>query len=88
MRPASLLITPVARVTSDPSVKTGANEANEYSDSVSINVYGNNAKSFIHRHNLYPQSGSLLPSLEECARLVHTSARIKDVTDAADAMKG
>ena len=42
------LITFASRFTPDPSVKSGKDEASQYSDFVSINIYGNYAERFDH----------------------------------------
>ncbi|HEY5256536.1 MAG TPA: glycoside hydrolase family 2 TIM barrel-domain containing protein [Acidobacteriaceae bacterium] len=48
------LITFASRHTFDPIVKTGVDEASQYSDFVSINMYGDYAKHLERAHELYP----------------------------------
>lgn len=82
------LITFASRFTGDPAVKTGKDEASQYSDFVSINVYGNYAHAFDHAHALYPDKPIFVtefgrmgePGLED-------ANRIAAITEAVTAMK-
>jgi beta-glucuronidase len=82
------LITFASRYTGDPAVKTGADEASQYSDFVSINVYGGYAKRFDHAHQLYPDKPIFVTEFGKMGEPgLHDPERIKDITDAVTAMK-
>jgi beta-glucuronidase len=82
------LITFASRFTGDPSVKTGTDEASQYSDFISINVYGNYAKSFDHVHELYPDKPVFVTEFGKMGEPgVHDPERIKDISTAVAAMK-
>jgi len=82
------LITFASRFTADPSVKTGKDEASQYSDFVSVNVYGDYAKHFDHVHQLYPDKPVFVTEFGKMGEPgAHDPERIKDITDAVEAMK-
>jgi beta-glucuronidase len=82
------LITFASRFTGDPSVKSGADEASQYSDFVSVNVYGNYAKAFDHVHALYPDEPVFVTEFGKMGESsTHDPERIKDITEAVAAMK-
>jgi beta-glucuronidase len=82
------LITFASRYTGDPAVKTGADEASQYSDFVSINVYGGYAKRFDHVHELYPNKPVFVTEFGKMGEPgLHDPERIKDITTAVNAMK-
>jgi beta-glucuronidase len=82
------LITFASRYTSDPAVKTGADEASQFCDFVSINVYGGYAKRFDHVHQLYPDKPVFVTEFGKMGEPgLQDPERIKDITDAVNAMK-
>ncbi|MDR3736550.1 MAG: glycoside hydrolase family 2 TIM barrel-domain containing protein, partial [Acidobacteriaceae bacterium] len=82
------LITFASRFTGDPSVKTGTDEASQYSDFVSVNIYGNYAKSLDHVHALYPYKPIFVTEFGKMGEPgVHDPERIQDITTAVVAMK-
>lgn len=82
------LITFASRFTGDPSVKSGKDEASQYSDIVSVNVYGNYAKAFDHVHTLYPGKPVFVTEFGKMGEPgTHDPERIKDITEAVTAMK-
>jgi beta-glucuronidase len=82
------LITFASRFTGDPSVKTGADEASQYSDFVSVNIYGNYARSFDHVHDLYPTKPVFVTEFGRMGEEgVHDPERIQEITTAVEAMK-
>jgi beta-glucuronidase len=82
------LITFASRFTSDPSVKTGKDEASQYSDFVSINVYGNYAARFDRAHELYPDKPVFVTEFGKMGEPgLQDPERIQDITDAVKAMK-
>jgi len=82
------LITFASRFTGDPSVKTGNDEASQYSDFVSVNVYGNYPKMFDHVHQLYPDKPVFVTEFGKMGEPgTHDPERIKDITEAVTAMK-
>ncbi len=82
------LITFASRYTGDPTVKTGADEASQYSDFVSINVYGGYAKRFDHVHELYPNKPVFVTEFGKMGEPgLQDPERIKDITTAVNAMK-
>ncbi|SEF60101.1 beta-glucuronidase [Bryocella elongata] len=82
------LITFASRYTGDPAVKTGPDEASQYSDFVSINVYGNYAMRFDRAHELYPDKPIFVTEFGRMGEPgVHDPLRIADITEAVDAMK-
>lgn len=82
------LITFASRYTGDPAVKTGADEASQYSDFVSINVYGGYAKRFDHVHQLYPNKPVFVTEFGKMGEPgLEDPERIKDITTAVNAMK-
>jgi len=82
------LITFASRFTGDPSVNTGKDEGSQYSDFVSVNIYGNYAERFDHVHALYPDKPVFVTEFGKMGEPgIHDPERIKDVTDAVSAMK-
>jgi beta-glucuronidase len=82
------LITFASRFTSDPSVLTGKDEASQYSDFVSINVYGDYATRFDRVHTLYPNKPVFVTEFGKMGEPgLHDPERIKDITTAVTAMK-
>ena len=82
------LITFASRFTGDPSVKTGKDEASQYSDFVSVNIYGDYAKRFDHVHALYPDKPVFVTEFGKMGEPgQHDPERIKDITEAVTAMK-
>ena len=82
------LITFASRFTLDPSLKTGADEASQYSDFVSVNIYGNYAKNFDRVHTLYPDKPVFVTEFGKMGEPdAHDPERINDITTAVDAMK-
>jgi beta-glucuronidase len=82
------LITFASRFTSDPSVKTGADEASQYSDFVSINAYGNYAQAFDRVHELYPDKPVFVAEFGTRTESgLHDADRIANITTAVEAMK-
>lgn len=82
------LITFASRYTSDPAVKSGKDEASQYSDFVSINVYGGYAKRFDRAHELYPDKPIFVTEFGKSGEAgVHDPQRIADITEAMTALK-
>ena len=82
------LITFASRFTGDPAVKTGNDEASQYSDFVSINVYGNYARAFDHVHELYPHKPIFVTEFGKMGEPgLHDPERIQAITEAVTAMK-
>lgn len=82
------LITFASRYTGDVAVKTGADEASQYSDFVSINVYGDYAKRFDHVHDLYPTKPVFVTEFGKMGEpRLQDPERIADITTAVHAMK-
>jgi beta-glucuronidase len=69
-------------------VKSGKDEASQYSDIVSVNVYGNYARAFDHVHALYPGKPVFVTEFGKMGEPgLHDPERIKDITEAVGAMK-
>jgi beta-glucuronidase len=82
------LVTFASRFTQESVVKTGKDEASQYSDFVSINTYGNYAKSFDRVHALYPDKPIFVTEFGKMGEPgLHDPQRIKDITVAVEAMK-
>lgn len=82
------LITFASRFTGDPSVKTGKDEASQYSDFVSINTYGNYAHALDHVHALYPGKPIFVTEFGKMGEPdLHDPQRIASITEAVAAMK-
>ena len=82
------LITFASRYTGDPAVKTAADEASQYSDFVSINVYGDYAKRFDHVHALYPNKPVFVTEFGKMGEPgLQDPLRIADITTSVNAMK-
>ncbi len=82
------LITFASRFTQEPVVKTGKDEASQYSDFVSVNIYGGYAKRFDRVHELYPDKPVFVTEFGKMGEPgTHDPERIKDITEAVTAMK-
>ncbi len=82
------LITFASRYTSDPSVKTGKDEASQYSDFVSINIYGDYGHRFDHAHQLYPDKPIFVTEFGKMGEPgLHDPERTADITDAVNAVR-
>lgn len=82
------LITFASRFTQEPVVKTGKDEASQYSDFVSVNIYGGYAKRFDRVHELYPNKPVFVTEFGRMGEPgTHDPERIKDITEAVTAMK-
>lgn len=82
------LITFASRFTGDPSVKSGVDEASQYSDFVSVNIYGNYAPRLDHVHELYPGKPVFVTEFGKMGEPgQHDPERIRDITEAVTAMK-
>lgn len=85
---ATRLITFADRYTGDPAVKTGADDASQYMDFVSINTYGGYAKAFDHVHELYPNKPIFVSEFGKMGEPgLHDPKRTQDITTAVEAMK-
>jgi beta-glucuronidase len=82
------LITFASRFTTDPMVKTGDDEANRYSDFVSVNFYGDYARQLDRVHQLWPDKPVFMTEFGHVGEPgIHDPKRIADITDAVRAMK-
>ena len=82
------LITFASRFTSDPAVKIGKDEASQYSDFVSINVYGDYGKRFDRAHELYPDKPIFVTEFGKTGEPgLQDPQRIAAITGAVEAMK-
>lgn len=82
------LITFASRFTQEPVVKTGKDEASQYSDFVSVNIYGNYSKRFDRVHELYPDKPVFVTEFGKMGEPgKHDPERINDITEAVTAMK-
>ena len=85
---ATRLITFASRYTGDAAVKTGADEASQYCDFVSINVYGGYAKRFDRAHELFPDKPIFVTEFGKMGEPgLHDPQRIADITEAMTAVK-
>jgi beta-glucuronidase len=85
---ATRLITFASRHTSDPLVKTGKDEASQYSDFVSVNMYGDYARRLDHVHELWPDKPVFVTEFGKMGEPgPHDSERAADITTAVEAMK-
>lgn len=83
------LITFASRFTGDPFVKNGKDEASQYSDFVSVNVYYDYGKNFDHVHDLYPDKPVFVTEFGRNGEPgKHDPKRIQEITEAVNAMKG
>jgi len=84
----SRLITFASRFTADPAVKSAKDEASQYSDFVSVNLYVNFAQRLDHVHELYPDKPVFVTEfgLRGDAGL-NDPARIQYITEAVSTMK-
>lgn len=82
------LITFASRFTQEPVVKTGKDEASQYSDFVSVNIYGDYAKRFDRVHELYPDKPVFVTEFGKMGEAgKHDPLRIEDITAGVEAMK-
>lgn len=82
------LITFASRFTQDPAIKTGMDEASQYSDFVSANVYRNYATSLDRIHQLYPNKPVFVTEFGKMGEPgKHDPERIKSMTEGVMAMK-
>jgi beta-glucuronidase len=82
------LITFASRFTQESVVKTSKDEASQYSDFVSINIYGDYAKRFDRVHKLYPDKPVFVTEFGKMGEPgKHDPQRIEDITAAVVAMK-
>jgi beta-glucuronidase len=82
------LITFASRYTSDPAVKTGTDEASQFTDFVSVNVYGDYAKRFDRAHALFPNKPIFVTEFGKTGEPgTHDPERIANITEAMKAIK-
>jgi len=82
------IITFASRFTGDPSVKTGNDEASQYSDFVSVNLYGDYGKKLDRVHALWPNKPVFMTEFGHMGEPgLHDPERIADITEAVTAMK-
>jgi beta-glucuronidase len=82
------LITFASRFTGYPEVKTGQDEASQYSDFVSVNIYGNYAARLDRVHELWPNKPVFVTEFGRMGEPgLHDPLRIADITEAVTAMK-
>lgn len=82
------LITFASRFTQDPTVKTGNDEGSQYSDFVSVNLYGNHAQALDRVHALYPDKPVFVTEFGKMGETgMHDPERARDITNAVAAMK-
>jgi beta-glucuronidase len=82
------LITFASRFTGDPAVKTGKDEASQYSDFVSVNFYGKYAKALDHVHELYPDKPIFVTEFGKTGESgEHDPERTREITTAVTAIK-
>jgi beta-glucuronidase len=82
------LITFASRFTGDPNVKTGNDEASQYSDFVSVNIYGNYGNRLDRVHALWPNKPVFMTEFGHMGEPgPHDPQRIADITQAVTVMK-
>jgi beta-glucuronidase len=82
------LITFASRFTGDPGVKTGSDEASQYSDFVSVNIYGDYGRKLDRVHALWPNKPVFMTEFGHMGEPgPHDPERIADITEAVTAMK-
>jgi beta-glucuronidase len=85
---ATRLITFASRFTGYPEVKTGREEASQYSDFVSVNIYGNYAARLDRVHELWPNKPVFVTEFGRMGEPgLHDPLRIADITEGVTAMK-
>jgi beta-glucuronidase len=83
------LITFASRFTGYPEVKSGEDEASQYSDFVSVNIYGNYAARLDRVHWLWPNKPVFVTEFGRMGEPgLHDPLRIADITEGVTAMKG
>jgi beta-glucuronidase len=82
------LITFASRFTGYPEVRTGKDEASQYSDFVSVNIYGSYAMQLDRVHELWPDKPVFMTEFGHMGEPgLHDPDRIADITEAVAAMK-
>jgi beta-glucuronidase len=82
------LITFASRFTGAPWVHTGTDEGSQYSDFVSVNVYGDYAHRLDRVHELWPDKPVFVTEFGKVGEdTPHDAARIAEITTAVTAMK-
>jgi beta-glucuronidase len=82
------LITFASRFTGYPEVKTGGDEASQYSDFVSVNIYGNYAARLDRVHELWPNKPVFVTEFGRMGEPgLHDPLRVADITEGVTAMK-
>jgi beta-glucuronidase len=82
------LITFASRFTGYPEVKTGNDEASQYSDFISVNIYGDYAKRLDRVHALWPDKPVFMTEFGHMGEPgLHDPERIADITEAVTVMK-
>lgn len=85
---ATRLITFASRFTGAPWVRSGEDEASQFSDFVSVNIYGNYAPRLDHVHQLWPEKPVFVTEFGKMGEDTrHDPERISEITEAVDAMK-
>ena len=82
------LITFASRFTGAPWIHSGADEASQYSDFVSVNIYGGYAQRLDRVHELWPDKPVFVTEFGKVGEdTTHDAARIAEITTAVNAMK-
>jgi beta-glucuronidase len=82
------LITFASRFTGAPWIHSGADEASQYSDFVSVNIYGGYAERLDRVHELWPDKPVFVTEFGTMGEdTPHDSARIAEITKAVAVMK-
>jgi beta-glucuronidase len=82
------LITFASRFTNAPWIHSGADEASQYSDFVSVNIYGDYARRLDRVHELWPNKPVFVTEFGKAGEdTTHDTARIAEITEAVTAMK-
>lgn len=82
------LITFASRFTSAPWIRSGADEASQYSDFVSVNIYGGYAQRLDRVHELWPDKPVFVTEFGLAGEdTQHDTKRIAEITAAVTAMK-
>jgi beta-glucuronidase len=82
------LITFASRFTFDPAVRTGSDEASQYSDFVSINAYGQYAEHLDRAHALWPDKPIFVTEFGKMGEAeLHDPQRSAEIENAVGAMR-
>ena len=82
------LITFASRFTGAPWIHAGTDEASQYSDFVSVNIYGGYAQRLDRVHELWPDKPVFVTEFGKVGEdTTHDMARIAEIATAVDAMK-